>query len=58
MSLLQKIVSFKGLFAKETYNFKAPTHRRHPITETHTSAKEPYILVEGTYQSAKEPYIL
>jgi len=28
---LQSIVSFIGLFAKETYNFKEPTNRSHPI---------------------------
>jgi len=33
-SLLQNIVCFIGLFAKETYNFKQPTHRSHPILQT------------------------
>jgi len=31
MSLLQNIVSFVGLFCKETYNFKEPAHDSHPI---------------------------
>ena len=31
-SLLQKIVSCIGLFAKETYNFKEPTNRSHPMS--------------------------
>ena len=30
-SLLQNIVSFIGLFAKETHNFKEPTNRSHPL---------------------------
>jgi len=29
--LLQNMVSFIGLFAKETYNFKEPTNHSHPI---------------------------
>ena len=33
MSLLQNIVSFIGLFCKETYNFKEPTIGSHPIAE-------------------------
>ena len=28
---MQNIVSFIGLFAKETYNFKEPTNRSHSI---------------------------
>jgi len=28
---LQNIVSFIGFFAKETYNFKEPTNRSHPV---------------------------
>ena len=28
---MQNIVSFTGLFAKETYNFKGPTNRSNPI---------------------------
>jgi len=31
--LLQNIVSFTGLFANETYNFKEPTCRSHPIAK-------------------------
>ena len=30
-SLLQNILSFTGLFAKETYTFKEPTNCSHPI---------------------------
>jgi len=31
MSLLQDIMSLQGTFAKETYNFKEPSTRSHPI---------------------------
>ena len=33
-SLLQNIVSFIGSFTKETYNFKEPTNRSHPIVSS------------------------
>jgi len=36
MSLfLQKVLFYRSLFAKETYHFKEPTNRRHPIISKH-----------------------
>jgi len=35
-SLLQNVVSFVVSFTKETYNFKKPTNRSHPIAYTAT----------------------
>jgi len=31
---LRNIVSLIGIFAKETYNFKEPTERSHPIAHS------------------------
>ena len=42
MSLLHIIVSFTGLFAKKTYNFKKPTNDRHLIRR-----KEAYVRTLG-----------
>ena len=37
-SLLQNIVCFIGLFAKETYDFKEPTNCSHPIVTIDSDA--------------------